>query len=286
MELRQNWHKFHQILGPLPPKKPGVVVLHSNNTIVAGAVGIPNDSPMKDGFEDVGAAMENVDAMWDKLSHKYGAVGSTFIDREELVNALGQVASVRTGSPATDNFYSQLKKLRAQLGVDRNDKQKLAQHFGDRPVDAFWPREHFLFSLFRCFLGELFPDRKLLLLGVVNDTDSVDAMLLEFQGHELKGFCDPSFSGLDWKGMDLFLPENVARFVLWAETHFVLPTYAVFITRRIWEECREAQSKGGEKAAWKHLLKMHSARDVEREVIFEPNPWPVKAILRWHAMRG
>jgi hypothetical protein len=121
---------------------------------------------------------------------------------------------------------------------------------------------------------------------VVNDAHSMDALLLEFQGAELKGFCEPDFSGIDWKGMDLFLPETAARFVGWCESHHMLPTYSLLLTRRVWEECRGAQMMQGEKAAWRQLQKFHSQRDVEKEVLFEPSPWPMKALLRWHAMRG
>ena len=61
---------------------------------------------------------------------------------------------------------------------------------------------------------------------------------------------------------------------------------SIFLTRRVWDEARAAQMTGGERAAWKVLQKTRSQRDVEKEIMFEPEPWPVEALLRWHSMRG
>jgi hypothetical protein len=212
--------------------------------------------------------------------------GATFVEHEELVSALAQVAAVRPSAPATDHFHAQLVRLRELIGVEKGEKSKLAVHVGERPPENFWPRKNFLFSLFRSFFGELFPERKLLLLLVVNSADDFDALLLEFHGAELKGFCEPDFSGIDWQGRDLFLPETAARFVASCETSHMLPAYSLTLTRRVWEECRGVQMTQGDKAAWKFLQKARSQRDVEKEVLFEPEPWPVKALLRWHSMRG
>lgn len=286
MELRQNWYKFQRVLGSLPPKKSGLVVLHSHNRILAGALGLSAGSPSNSGFTDVGRQVDPIESSWEVLSHKYNCSGATFIDNEELMAALAQVAAIRPSAPATDHFHAQIVKLRGMIGVDKSEKSKLAVHAGDRPVEQFWPRKNFLLTLFRSFFGELFPERKLLLLSVVNDSNSMDSILLEFQGAELKGFCEPDFSNIDWKGMDLFLPATAARFVAQCESHHMLPTYSLFLTRRVWEECREAQMLHGERAGWKALQKFHHQRDVEKEVMFEPSPWPMKALLRWHALRG
>ncbi len=285
MELRQNWHKFQRILGPLPPKKSGLVILLSYNRVVAGAMGLAVGALSRSGFRDLGRQIDDIPGAWEDLSVKYDAAGATFIDQGELLSALAQVAAVRGQAPATDHFHAQLARLRDLLGVEKGEKSKLATHLGDRPVEQFWPRKNFMLSLFRSFFGELFPERKLLLVGVVNGPESFDALLLEFQGVEVKGFSEPDFSGIDWKGLDLFLPETAARFVAWCESHFVLPTYSIFLTRRVWDEVRGAQMTHGEKAAWRLLQKIRAQRDVEKEVQFEPEPWPMKALLRWHSMR-
>lgn len=284
MELRQNWHKFQRLLGQLPPKKTGLLVLQSNQKILAGAVGYPAGSESRAGFADVGLASEHVESAFEMLSHKYGAAGATFVDRESLMEALSQVASVRVTAPATDNFHAQLAKLREMIVVEKGSK--LSVHLGDKPVESFWPRDHFLMGIFRSFFSELLPERKLLLVCVVKGAGQMEALLLEFLGSELRGFCDPDFSGLDWKSSDFFLPETAERFVLWCENHYMLPTYSIFITERVWEECREQQVSQGTKAAWRHLLKIKGQRDVEKEVLLSPEPWPVKALLRWHSMRG
>ena len=285
MELRQNWHKFQRILGPLPPRKSGVAVLHSHRRVIAGALGLSAGSPSSSGFVDLGMPVEDADGAWEVLQHKYNVSGATFVDHEQLMQALVQVAAVRSSSPATDHFHAQIVRLRELLGVEKGEKSTLATHYGDRPVESFWPRKNFLLSIFRSFLGELFPERKLLLLGVVDGPAKMDALLLEFQGHELKGFCEPDFSSVDWQGADLFLPETAARFVSWCESYYMLPAYSIFLTRRVWEDCRELQMLHGEKQAWRFLQKTLSARDVEKEILFEPRPWPLKALVRWHGMR-
>lgn len=286
MELRQNWHKFQRILGPLPPKKSGVALLLSHNRVVAGALGLAAGSPSSTVLREVGRQVDDVSGAWEDISAKYGCAGGTFIDLGELLAALSQVAAVRSSAPATDSFHAQLARLRELLGVEGGEKSKLATHLGDRPVEQFWPRKNFLLSLFRSFFGELFPERKLLLLGVVNGPDSFDSLLLEFHGTEVKGFNEPDFSGIDWKGLDLFLPETAGRFVAWCENQHALPAYSIFLTRRVWDEARAAQMTGGDRAAWRVLQKVRSQRDVEKELQFEPEPWPMKALLRWHSMRG
>jgi hypothetical protein len=286
MELRQNWHKFQRILGPLPPKKPGMVVLHSNNRILSAALSLHSSGQSNSGFADQGRTLDPIEGAWEVLSHKYNCSGATFLESEALMEAVAQVASVRPTAPATDHFHAQLVKLREMIGVEKGEKTKLAQHFGDRPFEQYWPRKNFLLSIFRSFFGELFPERKLLLLAVVSDSNQLESILLEFHGSELKGFCEPDFSGLDWKGLDLFLPETAARFVSWCESHYMLPAYTLFLTKRVWEDCRQTQMTSGERSAWKSLMKFRSARDVEKEVLFEPEPWPLKALLRWLALRA
>ncbi|RZA06777.1 MAG: hypothetical protein EOP11_09435 [Proteobacteria bacterium] len=176
MELRQNWHKLQRILGPLPAKKPGMLVLHSHNRVLAGTLGHSAQSPSNSGFTDVGREIDPIDTTWELFAHKYNSVGATFIDNEELMGALSQVAAVRPTAPATDHFHAQLTKLRELMGVDKGEKSKLATHMGERPVEHFWPRRNFMLSLFKSFFGELFPERKLLLLAVVNDAQSIDAL--------------------------------------------------------------------------------------------------------------
>lgn len=285
MELRQNWHKFQRLLGPLPPKKPSLLVLHSHHRILSGALALSGGSSGGvGGFQEVGTHIDPIDSAWEVLSHKYEVNGGCFVDNEELVNALGQVASVRPTPPATDHFYAQIVRLRELMGLDRGEKSKLAVHMGDRPLDQYWPRKNFLLSIFQTFFGELFPERKLVLVGVVNDSHSMESILLEFHGPDLKGFCEPDFSGIDWKGSNLFDPETAQRFVAWSESHHMLPAYSLFVSRRLWDECREVQLLNGERAAWKLLAKANGAKE-EREMLFEPEPWPLRALVRWHSLR-
>jgi hypothetical protein len=286
MELRQNWHKFRRTLGCLPPKKSGLVVLHSHQRALAGIQGQVHGQQSNEFFQDTGMALEPFEGSHEVLAHKYNAGSVMFVDSDELLSQLGQVAQVRPGAPATDHFYSQVNMLRERFLEKSVDRQKLAHSFGDRNHDSFWPRSHFFMNWYRSFFGELFPERKLLLLMVVDSSVQFDSILLDFQGAELKGFCEPDFSSVDWRGQDLYLPSTAGRFVAWCESHHLLPTYSLVISRRVWNECRDIQQNQGERAAWRSLQKFKSERDVEREVLFEPDPWPVKALLRWHSFRG
>ena len=286
MEYRQNWHKFQRMLGRLPAKKKGMALLCSNQRIIAGVVGDTKEDPTRDCYDDTDLSFESPENVVETLSHKHAAVGSTFIDRNQLLEALGQVTAMKGPGGGAENFYSQVGRLRELMGIQRGDKTPLAIHFGDRPVDSFWPREHFLISIFQSFFADLLPERKLFLVCILRADGNLDASLLEYQAGELKSFWDPDFSGFEWRELDLFLPENLGRFVLWCENQYLLPTYSLITTEHVWEECRSIQMKHGNKAAWKHLAKIKSQRDAEKEVLFDPEPWPVKALLKWHAMRG
>ncbi|MGZ3655502.1 MAG: hypothetical protein ACXVCS_08090, partial [Bdellovibrionota bacterium] len=99
MELRQNWHEFQRILGPLPPKKSGMVLLLSHNRVVAGALGLAVSAVSRNGFREIGRQIDDVTGAWDDLSAKYDAGGATFIDQGELIAALSQVAAVRATAP-------------------------------------------------------------------------------------------------------------------------------------------------------------------------------------------
>ncbi|NUM88899.1 MAG: hypothetical protein HUU37_06830 [Bdellovibrionales bacterium] len=282
MEARRSWHKFRKLAGSAAPRKRGLIAVVDERRVFAGAVA--RESNGAPDYQDEIFPFDDLESAWEQLSHKYGAVSGTFVDRKELAGVLSQVGAPKPGKPAWDCYQTQLMELRAALRVDTGEKTRLAQHLGDKPVSQIWPRDCFLLSVFDSFVTELLPERKLLLLGVVDGPGQIDAMLLEFHGKALRNFTEPDWAGFDWQIQDAFRPETAARFVLWCENRYLLPTYAFFVTRKTWEECRALQREKGEGAAWKHLMKAKGLRDAEPEVRVEPEPWPLRAALHWNSV--
>lgn len=286
-EHRQNWRKFQKILGYVPAKAQGLLVVGAGKKLLAGAVTSScQDLPHKD-FSHQGFEAEHVENAWEILTHEYHAAGMTYIDRDELFTELASIAAIKSGKSSTDIFYDQVKMLRESLKLERGEKTKLASHFGDKPVGNFWPRENFFLGYFQSMFSDLLPERKILLLGIVEEDNSLSSIALEYQSSQLKRFIEPDWNNLEIeKDTDFFQQEMMARFVLWCENHYVLPTYGVFVTRKIWLECMEMQLKQGDRAAWKHLLQTKRRKDVEMEVLVEPEPWPMKAVLHWNSMKS
>lgn len=286
MEQRRNWRKFRELAGHLPAKKPGMAIVCTEKKVLCGALsGVGN--PVLPHFRDEGVPIEHVENTAEQLSHKYASGCVSFINRDELLQLLGQISSPGGSiSKLPESYYTQLERIREALKISKGEKSKLAVHLGDRPVEQFWPQEVFLFSLFDTMFSELLPERKILLLGVQKAGNELDAVALEFSGTELKNFSVPDWSGLDRQGApaDFFHRPTVERMVLWCENHFMLPTYAIFVQERVWEECRDLQRKQGNKAAWKHFMKAKSQRDADTTVLMEPEPWPIKAALHWQSL--
>ncbi len=288
MEARRSWHRFRKLAGATAPKRRGLIAVADERRVVAGAVIREGQAAVAPDFQDAGLPFDDIDNAWEQLAHKYGAASGTVVDRKELAGVLAQVGSPKQGKPAWDCYHTQLEEIRSALRVSSGEKTRLAQHTGDKPIAQAWPQNCFLLSTFDSFFTELLPERKLLLLGVVDGPGQLDAMVLEFHGKDLRNFTEPDWSGFDWQTqhVDFFFPETTSRFVLWCENRYLLPTYAFFVTRKTWEECRSIQREKGIGAAWKHLLKAKSLRDAEPEVRVEPESWPLKASLHWNSKLG
>ncbi len=281
-EQRQNWRRFNKVLGFLPSKKPSLILLSGDKQIFAGTISGAQKN-RSEHFHDVGMCFDHVENAFEQLAHKYNVTASTVIDRSELMQTLAQVA----GSQVTESYHGQLEMIRRALGIENGERTKLATHLGDRPVQDFWPKENFLLRIFQAMFVELLPERKILLLAIVKSETERDLLALEFIGAELHTCYVPDTSNLEWyrEAIDLFHRDTISRLVLWSENHYMLPTYAFVMSARAWTECCEEQEKSGERGAWKSFQKIKNARDSEREILVEPEPWPLKACLRWNGMR-
>ena len=287
MEQRRNWRKFQEMAGFLPAKKSVTLVVSNEKNVLAGVVGASLDFPRGKIFQDIGKNIDHVDGTAEYLSHKYGTSSVCFLQREELLQQLGQISQAKGGHSGREMYYDQIMQLREAMHVQKGEKNKLAVHWGDKPTENFWPREFFCLELFDTMFSELLPEKKILLLGIVEEDGSLESLALEFLGTKLQAYSCPDWSNLDWQGAkpDYFHRPTLERFILWCENHYMLPTYAFFMTRRMWVELREIQTKDGSKAAWRHFQKSKGLRDVEPEAIMEPEPWPIKAALQWHSLR-
>lgn len=283
MERKQNWNKFRALVGGVAPKRQGLLLLGHEQKVLAGANIVSSTNKENTNakyFVDQGIAYSDGESLWSDLESKYSADGATLLERNELLRCLGEVSSAMANKGLPESYFSQLKTLRAQFGVESGQNNSCAQHFGDKPVAHFWPDQHFLLQIFRPLFAELLPERKLLLLGVVKGTE-LQSIVLEFVGAELRTFAEPDFSSLDWQGQDLFHRNTLERFVNYMESRYVLPTYAFFLSSSVWEECQALQRREGGRSAWKHLLRHRRQRENDPEICIHPESWPLKAALQW-----
>ena len=288
LENHRSWHKFRDLLGYLPARRRGLVLLADERKVLWGAISQKSDDKVSIGFRDRNLPAEDLDSAWEDLSKKYNAVGATFVQRKELMALLGQLAAPKPSKPAFENYHVQIGQIREALKISSGDKNTLGIHKGDRPVAAFWPGELFLLKIFQSFFAELLPERKILLLGVIDGPNSLNSLVVEFRGSALKSFQEPDWAGFDWQAQstDFFEPSTAARFVLWCENRYMLPTYGLFVTRAVWDECQKIQKESGERAAWKYFLSRKNMRDADPEIRLDPEPWPLRATIHWHSMRG
>lgn len=285
MELKQNWHKFQSFLGFVPARKRGLLLLAQERRLVAGAAGRVPAADKSAEYHEEEQVYDHAESLWEALAAKYNADGATIVERADLLRMLTEVATKRSGSGLPESYYSQLRALRGKLGVDSGEKSAGVAHFGDKPVADFWPGQHFILQIFQSLFAELLPERKILLLGVWGN-DGLEAMALEFQGEQLRTFTEPNFVNLDYHGQDLFHPATMDRFVSWCEAHYMLPTYALFFTAKLWAECDVLQKQKGSGAAWRHFVEQKRQREHDPEVRLSPEPWPLKAALQWRQLRS
>ena len=286
MELKHSWHSFTNSLGFLQAKKRGLSVLIHNHKILGAATSkAPSDTKIS--FDDFDYHVEDKESANEVLAHKYQVDAITFIERDDLLSYVHDVSVLKTGK--VQPYYVQLMRLRAQLGVDDSEKVKGVIHKGEKPISDFWPRNHFFLDIFNSTFADLLPERKILLLCIYDvEQQTHDVSALEYSGRALKEYHTVDWSSLDWTrdDFDVFQTETAQRLVLWTENTHMLPTYAVFVTKRLWQECIDIQLKSGAHKSWKHFVKHSKQRDLEKELLIEPTPWPMTATLAWHSLKS
>jgi hypothetical protein len=274
---KQNWYKFKKMLPSHHARRQGVVLVTHEQKILAGAISHKQGAETKSYFEDFNAPILDIEESAEFYSHKYQADTVSVISRDDLMTFLPSVTVIkRQRSPSYQQQLEELKNLLVAKGI----------HKGDRHAPNMLPRNHFFLDIFDTMFAELLPERKLVLLCIVEENRDLMTLAMEFEGRQLKKYSDPDWSNLDWtqKGMDVFHIDTAQRLTLWAENNYMLPCYSVFVSRRLWNECADLQKTSSNKAAWKLFLQQLHQREAERELLVTPMDWSMKANLRWHGM--
>ena len=288
MELRRNWHKFRSLLGSAPARNNGITLLSFQGKIVDGSISGKQDQE-REPFRDVNLPLDDMNSAFEQLSMRYKARTMTVIQRDDLLKVVNEMHTQNSSSRNENSYISQLMHIRNALGIDQPHRDSLAKFWGEGHIKNSFPRPHFVLQMFRSWFADLLPERKLIFLGVLDEEKgSLDSMLLEFDGNKLKRFWEPDWAGFDWKAhtQTFVNRESAAKFVSWCENRYVLPCYAIFVSKECWNQCIDLQDNQSNRAAWKFFVKKRNGKPIEREVVIEPEPWPLKALLYWNSIRS
>lgn len=285
---KQNWYKYRSLFPDCSSKEKGLFTISFHDKIIHGSVSRPYGATPEN-FQEIEMPIEDVGSAFETLTNRYNARSLTVLRRDDLLKTVMELMPP-PGEPSTVPSYGkQLSDVRAALSLEKRDKNAKYEFRGDVPNEHCLPRPHFFTNIYSSMISDLLPEDKLLFLGIVDeDKKQFSSILLEFSGRELVSFADPDFSNFDWRSLVQTFPNREAaeRFVTWCESRYQVPAYTVFVTAKVWREATVYQQKFGYRAAWKHLLKARSGSDLDRELLIEPEPWPMRAIFHWHAMRG
>lgn len=287
MDPQNNWHKFNKFFANAPALKRGIFALAHQDRIIHGAI---SDSvvPGARAFRDKGMPIADVASAFDALTDRYRAKSLTVVDRDELLRILLEMPLVK-GESGERLYHAQLAWVRTALGIDGRKKSAALAVQGERPLAQFFPRFHFLLQAFRGRFADLLPERRIIFVGVCDESNlGFESLLLEYNGRRIARVIDPDYGNFDWRALvaGFVKRDGAARFVNWVETKYMLPAYAIFLTRATWEECEKLHAAEGTRAAWRCFLKKMRGGDLKQEALVEPYAWPVRAAVYWNAFRG
>lgn len=288
MDMQNQWHRFRAMFPQAPARKAGIFGLVFEDKIIHGAVSRVANYPGK-GFADDGVPVQDPASALERLNQKYLTKAMTLLDRGELLKVLLEMPLIKSDVPSDQLYYRQLEQIRAAMGLDGHRRSLRVDHWGMKPMADFFPRNHFLFMLLRNWIVDLLPERRLVLVGILDeDKRELEALVLEMNGQAIERVIDPDWSGFDWRSelKGFVRSQEAARFVQWCESKYMLPSYATFFTREAWDEAVKLDAEQGGRAAWRHLWKARRGGELGKQVLFEPEPWPLKAAWAWLALRG
>lgn len=281
-----SYYKLKALLPEAQPQSRGALVLSFHDKVIAGALSNPSiaDSKTSIEFRDQGFPVDDLKQAFEIFTERYHCNALAAISRQNLLKTLDNF--VQQQGIDGESYSAQLIRLRRELGLSAEGRSSSVQSVPVRSLAKFFPSGNFLLQLFTGWFAELLPEQKLLLLGIVdeNNTD-FQSVLLKFTGSECVAAYEPDYAGFDWKELvtNFFDPISANRFVAWSEHQFNLPTYTLFVTKKLWQNSCKTQSEKGARAAWKILTQSKEAR---KQVLFEPQPWPISVLLHWHRLKG
>lgn len=285
---KQNWYKYKRLFPSCRAKEKGIFAISFHDKMIHGCVSSPYGAELEL-FKEKDLPIEDVSSAFETLSARYGARNLTVIRRDDLLKKVMSLMPAPGEPGEMPSYGKQLADIRKAISLEKRDKNALYEFRGDIQNEHCLSKPHFFTNIFNTMIADLLPEHKILLLGIVDeDKQRFESFVLEFNGRELVSFADPDFANFDWRSQVQAFPnhENAERFINWAENHYQLPAYSIFVSAKVWREATVYQQKFGYRAAWKHLLKARNGSDLDREMLIEPEPWPFRALLHWHSMRG
>ncbi len=281
---KQNWYKYKRIFPSCNPRETGVFALSFHDKIIHGCISNPYGAELEV-FSERDTPIEDINSAYEAFSQRYNARNLTVIRRDDLLKTVMDLMPPPGEPDKSPSYAKHLQDIRKSLSLDKQDKNAHYEFRGDIQNEHCLSKPHFFTNIFNSIIADLLPEQKLLYLGIIDeDKQSLESIILEFEGRELISFSDPDFAHFDWRSLTQTFPnpEAAAHFVMWAENRYQLPTYSIFVSARVWREATVYQQKSGYRAAWKYLMQARSTSDLNREFLIEPEPWPFRAVLYWH----
>lgn len=285
--IASHWYRFQQLFSMAAPVRRGLLAITAQEKIIHGAVGgTAQDPPDSPGFADAGAAVTDLASTLERLLPKYDAKSCTLIERDDLLKHLIDLPASRTNRDSDRLYAFQLERLRQALGLDGGKRSLAVEYRGPKPFADSFPRHPFLFYFLRHPAIELLPENKHFLIIIIDeDTSRIDSLLLELRGRAIERVMDPDWASFDWRSLinGFISREGSARIVQWCESKYRLPTYAAFFSREAWEKATYLHNTEGLRPAWRYLWGQRTGGELGRQVLFEPEPAPLKALSLWLA---
>ncbi len=227
MDLTHDWKVLNEVLFPqdnIIASKNTMVVLEEQDQIQDGLVfdGTSFDRTFlgnADGFASCKSeAMQGIiHTSLQDLAKKYGVQSCVRLSNNKLRSCIQDVA--RLGP----NYFQQIQKTRDLL----LEKETL-----------FHSTQHFVLNFLNSKIQKFMP-RKFNFLIFVTESTTYKALLLSYANGKLDRFFEPDFSSLH---EDRLLEWQKEYKVIgqYLESRYILPCYAIFISKEVWCSCCEA----------------------------------------------
>ena len=265
--------KFNEIFKDIPAKRSSLAVLSSKDKFLKTCFNISPEEQYKKislkDFKEKKSTISSVDSFFKDLSQKHEIEGLSIIDRDELWNVMDNLWEKEQESFKNLPYNLQLKLIYERLGLFSSFKTKSKRStffYGSKNSTNFFPDTNFLLDIFKTKFKFLFPERKNLVFGLIdNSSNFVDLIMLFFHKSRLMGFVSLN------KDMNSLLDiSKRTRILSLLETKYKVPCYGVFMEESAWFACVERQKKDGKRAAWSCFFHAQKSRSGKKRLFLEP----------------